>query len=116
MATTSSYQAQRSDALSLVSLEYIYICIYYYCYYYYNNIHNVAYELISRKPPIGDGLYMKTLPPSGIAGVPPHSRSSLEFSAMEVGAALAAGWTEEDAARGCDGKHLGDLTSIKERG
>jgi hypothetical protein len=32
---------------------------------------NVAYELISRKPPIGDGLYMKTLPPSGIAGVPP---------------------------------------------
>lgn len=38
---------------------------------------NVAYELISRKPPIGDGLYMKTLPPSGIAGVPPPSRSSV---------------------------------------
>jgi hypothetical protein len=35
---------------------------------------------------------------------------------MEVGAALAAGWTEEDAARGCDGKHPGDLISIKERG
>ena len=31
---------------------------------------------------------------------------------MEVGAALAAGWTEEDASRG-DGKHPGDLISIK---